>query len=64
MYCRDFVWDDCASKWLYPIKPFAARLGFVAPPPLFFMILPAMVLCFLEAVKFVKRLFYRKFQLH
>ena len=37
-----------------PFTPFAARLGFVAPPPLFFMILPAMVICYLVAVEFVK----------
>jgi len=46
-----------------PFTPFAAQLGFVAPPPLFFMILPAMVLCYLVAVEFVKRLFYRHFPL-
>ena len=44
-----------------PFTPFAAQLGFVAPPPLFFMILPGMVLCYLVAVEFVKRLFYRHF---
>jgi len=44
-----------------PFTPFAAQLGFVAPPPLFFMILPAMVLCYLVAVEFVKQLFYRHF---
>jgi Mg2+-importing ATPase len=47
-----------------PFTPVAARLGFVAPPPLFFVILPVMVLCYLVAVEFVKRLFYRKFQMH
>ncbi len=46
-----------------PFTPVAAQLGFVAPPPLFFMILPAMVLCYLVAVEFVKRLFYRHFPL-
>ena len=44
-----------------PFMPFATTLGFVAPPPLFFVILPAMVLCYLLAVEFVKRLFYLKF---
>ena len=44
-----------------PFTPFATHLGFVAPPPLFFMILPGMVLCYLVAVEFVKRLFYRHF---
>ncbi|MBI3479478.1 MAG: magnesium-translocating P-type ATPase [Nitrosomonadales bacterium] len=42
-----------------PYMPFAAQLGFVAPPPLFFPILIAMVLSYLVAVEFVKRLFYR-----
>ncbi len=44
-----------------PFTPVAAQLGFVAPPPLFFMILSAMVLCYLLAVEFVKRYFYRYF---
>jgi Mg2+-importing ATPase len=39
----------------------APLLGFVAPPPLFFPILLAMVLCYLIAVEWVKRLFYRRF---
>lgn len=46
-----------------PFTPFATKLGFVAPPPLFFMILPAMVFCYLAAVEFVKRYFYRNFQM-
>ncbi|MGA8863854.1 MAG: magnesium-translocating P-type ATPase [Gallionella sp.] len=46
---------------LLPFTPFAAQLGFVVPPPLFFLILPAMVLCYLVAVEFVKRYFYRHF---
>jgi Mg2+-importing ATPase len=44
-----------------PFTPVAAELGFVAPPPLFFVILPGMVLCYLVAVEFVKRFFYRHF---
>jgi Mg2+-importing ATPase len=44
-----------------PFTPFAVQLGFVAPPPAFFMILPGMVLCYLVAVEFVKRYFYRHF---
>jgi Mg2+-importing ATPase len=46
-----------------PFTPFATQLGFVAPPPLFFLILPVMVICYLVAVEFVKRLFYRHFPL-
>jgi Mg2+-importing ATPase len=45
-----------------PFSPFAQQLGFVAPPLLFFAILPAMVLCYLLAVEFVKRYFYRHFR--
>jgi P-type Mg2+ transporter len=44
-----------------PFTPVAAQLGFVAPPPLFFAIVPAMVLCYLLAVEFMKRFFYRHF---
>lgn len=44
-----------------PFTPFAASLGFVAPPPLFFLILLAMVLGYLVTVEFVKRYFYRHF---
>jgi Mg2+-importing ATPase len=44
-----------------PFTPFATHLGFVTPPPLFFLILPAMVACYLVAVEFAKRLFYRHF---
>jgi Mg2+-importing ATPase len=44
-----------------PFMPFAAYLGFVAPPPLFFLILPVMVLCYLLAVEFAKRFFYRHY---
>ncbi|HUV98662.1 MAG TPA: magnesium-translocating P-type ATPase [Gallionella sp.] len=46
---------------LLPFTPFAAQLGFVVPPLLFFAILPAMVLCYLVAVEWVKRYFYRHF---
>jgi Mg2+-importing ATPase len=46
-----------------PFTPFATHLGFVAPPPLFYLILLAMVLCYLVAVEFAKRLFYRRFSL-
>jgi P-type Mg2+ transporter len=44
-----------------PFTPVAAQLGFVAPPPLYFMILPVMVLSYLVAVEFVKRWFYQHF---
>ncbi len=44
-----------------PFTPLATHLGFVAPPPLFFLILSAMVLCYLVAVEFAKRFFYHHF---
>ncbi len=44
-----------------PFMPFAAHLGFVAPPPLFYLILLAMVLCYLLAVEMAKRFFYRHY---
>jgi len=44
-----------------PFTPLASHLGFVAPPPLFFVILLGMVLAYLTAVEFVKRWFYRHF---
>jgi Mg2+-importing ATPase len=46
---------------LLPFTPLAPHLGFVVPPPLFFLILPGMVLCYLAAVELVKRYFYRRF---
>ena len=47
-----------------PLTPFANVLGFVEPPPLFFLILVGMMLCYLFAVEMVKRLFYRHFLVH
>jgi Mg2+-importing ATPase len=47
---------------LLPYTAFAAQLGFVVPPPIFFLILLGMVMCYLTAVEFVKRYFYRHFQ--
>jgi P-type Mg2+ transporter len=48
---------------MLPFSPFADVLGFVAPPPFFFLILPVMVLCYLVAVELIKRLFYRGYSL-
>jgi Mg2+-importing ATPase len=45
---------------MLPFTPVGAYLGFVAPPPLFFLILLAMVLGYLLAVEWVKRWFYRR----
>lgn len=44
---------------LLPFMPFAAHLGFVAPPLLFYLIMPLMVLCYLLSVGMAKRFFYR-----
>jgi len=52
----------CAA--VLPFTPLAGILGFVPPPPLFFLILPVMVICYLLAVEFMKRLFYRHFSQH
>ncbi|HEY3275005.1 MAG TPA: magnesium-translocating P-type ATPase [Syntrophorhabdaceae bacterium] len=46
---------------LIPLTPAAAYLGFVAPPPLFFLLLTVMVLAYLFAVEGVKQLFYKHF---
>jgi Mg2+-importing ATPase len=46
---------------MLPFTPLAPLLGFVAPPPLFFLILPALVLGYLVAAEFMKRLFYRHY---
>ena len=47
-----------------PFMPVATLLGFVAPPPQFFLILLAMLLCYLVAVEWIKQLFYRFFAAH
>jgi Mg2+-importing ATPase len=48
-----------ATAVLLPLTPFAGYLGFVAPPPSFFLLLAAMVLVYLFSVEGVKHLFYR-----
>jgi P-type Mg2+ transporter len=50
-----------AAAVLVPLTPLAAYLGFVAPPPLFFVLLPVMVLAYLFSVEGAKHLFYRYF---
>ena len=44
-----------------PLTPLGAYLGFVAPPPLFFLLLAGMVAVYLCAAEGVKQLFYRRF---
>src|SRR4051812_6592014 len=46
---------------LLPLTPLAPALGFVAPPPRFFLILAAMVAIYLAGVQGVKTWFYRRF---
>ncbi|PYQ63583.1 MAG: magnesium-translocating P-type ATPase, partial [Acidobacteria bacterium] len=46
---------------LLPLTPLASPLGFVAPPPRFFLILAAMVAVYLAGVQGVKTWFYRSF---
>ena len=44
-----------------PLTPLGAYLGFVAPPPLFFLLLAGMVVVYLCGAEGVKQLFYRYF---
>ena len=48
-----------ATAVLLPLTPLAAYLGFVAPPPLFFLLLAGMVFAYLFSVEGAKHLFYR-----
>jgi Mg2+-importing ATPase len=42
-----------------PLTPLAPYLGFVAPPPLFYLVVAAMVLVYLFAAEAAKDFFYR-----
>ncbi len=48
-----------AAAAALPFTPLSGALGFVQPPPLFFLILAGMVLCYLCAVEVIKRWFFR-----
>jgi Mg2+-importing ATPase len=48
---------------ILPLTPVGIPLGFVPPPPVFFLILTGMVAVYLVAVEAVKRWFYRHFTL-
>jgi P-type Mg2+ transporter len=48
---------------LLPLTPFGSYLGFVPPPPLFFVLLGSMVTAYLLTVEGVKRWFYRRLSL-
>jgi P-type Mg2+ transporter len=50
-----------AAAVLVPLSPLAAYLGFVAPPPLFFLLLAVMVFAYLLSVEGAKHFFYRYF---
>ena len=59
------VWEGAlvtvAVAVVLPLTPLGAYLGFVAPPPLFFLLLAGMVVVYLCAAEGVKQLFYRRF---
>jgi Mg2+-importing ATPase len=46
-----------------PFTPFGSYLGFVPPPPLFFVLLGSMVALYLLTVEGVKHWFYYRFSL-
>ena len=46
---------------LLPFTPLAGFLGFVAPPPLFFLVLAGMVILYLVIVEQVKQWFYKHY---
>jgi Mg2+-importing ATPase len=46
---------------LLPFTPLAGPLGFVAPPPMFFLVLAGMVILYLLIVEQVKQWFYRHY---
>ncbi|WP_287648523.1 magnesium-translocating P-type ATPase [Accumulibacter sp.] len=50
-----------ALAFVLPFTPAAAHLGFVAPPPQFFVFVALMTALYLCAVEIVKRAFYRRF---
>jgi Mg2+-importing ATPase len=48
-----------AVALVLPFIPAGVHLGFVAPPPFFFLILTGIVVAYLLAVEVIKRWFYR-----
>lgn len=46
-----------------PFSPWASTLGFVAPPPLFFVVVAILVCTYLLLVEFVKQKFLRRYSL-
>ena len=53
-----------AVAFILPFTPLAGFLGFVAPPPLFFLVLAGMVMFYLLIVEQVKQWFYRHYASH
>jgi Mg2+-importing ATPase len=49
---------------LLPFTPAGAQLGFVAPPPFFFVVLAGVLLCYLFAAEWMKQWFFRRFYPH
>ncbi|MFS0758086.1 magnesium-translocating P-type ATPase [Noviherbaspirillum sp. 1P10PC] len=49
---------------LLPFTPAGAQLGFVAPPPSFFVILAGVLLCYLFIAEWIKQWFFRRFYPH
>ena len=50
-----------AVATLLPFTPAGVKLGFVAPPAFFFIVLAALVFCYLLAVEGMKQWFFRRF---
>jgi Mg2+-importing ATPase len=50
-----------AEAAFLPFTPAGVHLGFVAPPPFFFLILTAMLFAYLLAVEGMKRWFFSRF---
>ena len=46
---------------IYFLAPLAGTLGFVAPPPLYWPLLVATLLCYIVLTQFVKTWFVKKF---
>ena len=49
-----------AGAWL-TVSPLAGTLGFVTLPPLYWLLLAIMLLCYVVLTQLVKTWFYRKF---
>ncbi len=52
-----------AASLLIPLSPLGATLGFIAPPPLYFLILVILVSTYLLLVEVLKNIFLKKYSL-